>query len=1307
MKEGIAKENGEVIFRRSLRPGSIKKKNKIPGLPMNTYRNAEQVLSHLKIPEVRKRDLIMLRLSILVGVFMICQFLFWFFDPDNIGSSSLYWLLALSLGYKLLHLGYEWFYIASVKMPEKRESTRTWTVDMLTTYVPGEPRRMVVETLKAMVNVKYPHTTILCDEGNDPYLKEVCEELGVVHVYRGPDKKGAKAGNINYALEHHATGEICVILDPDHIPAPDFLHRVLPYFEDEHVGFVQSIQGYSNHDESFVAKGAAEQTYLFYGPIMMGMHRHGTVQSIGANCAFRREALDSIGGHAAGLCEDMHTSMRLHAKKWTSVYIPELLARGKTPSTISAFYKQQLKWSRGSFELLFEVYPKLFRKFTWPQRIHYFLTPLYFLYGIIGLIDLGIPIYSLLNFQVPLYIEFHEFLLRIIPVLIMITIIRHFSQNYLLEHRETGLHFAGGVLRVGTWWIYLLGLIFSVLRVRIPYIPTPKKSGLQNEWGYSLPNIVVLSVTFFAIVYGLKKDLTPYSWIMAGFAGINIVLLGTVVLAGQRKLIKDVSVLLKKFRPSNILAWSHRIGNRYVYSLIRNFYFTLAVTLLGFAFILINLLFGGFRINSIDRPPVVEKKNNWILLDDGNAAEPQFQLSMGLLTKTDTPPAIAPSAAFRVAGLGEEATAGFSAVLSHCSAHSLIPLIYWEVQQNALAPSVFGEQPASELQKELEVDLSHLAEQIGAFRQPVILYLDIKSKDTAAANEESSNVQVLSLLDMIKNKGASNMVIAWEYRPGEIIEIPRDNFIDLLIVPLTEKEELLTLSEFIKDSIDLPFVMFSDQEPPPGLREEVTRRLLNADKLAFGWITSFSVPDIDFEFAKSAVVSRSPALPDTNVSIYFDEEQQQYQWMVDGDPFYVKGVVYNPQHDWRDGNWPLTRRQLQRDFSLIKAMGANTVSRISPSTYDYNILTLAEENELKVLYGFWCDPDIDYFSDQAKAEALKKKIIDKVRKYRNHPALLAWVFTNSVWTELDHFFYQPYLTKVRMAYTEWLDQLACEIKQLDPERPVIVSVNGGWDLSTNSANLRYHAASCVDVVAVNAYYEEHLHDLHTVVRQLFPDRPYIVNAFGPKEGWKPDYTRRQGKRILEPGSFEKARMYSRIWSRYIEKNRKYNLGGSAYCWRDRREGTAVLSGLIDYKGRLKPAYYALKQVWTGEEQHFPLGDVLLKNEAVFQNGEFILSYSAITTNNQNPQLTYEWYICRDEYLDRVENLTINYSKLGQWGYKLLRKYRQHISKEIIPQNNGAIIHYPADRADAMQRVYLHIYDDQGNVVTTSLPVFSN
>ena len=150
---------------------------------------------------------------------------------------------------------------------------------------------------------------------------------------------------------------------------PNFLDETLGFFQDEKIGFVQVIQAYYNQYRSVTAAGAAEQTYTFYGPTQMGLFGNGSAVAIGANCTFRRKAFDSIGGHAQGLAEDLQTSIRIHAAGWKSIYNPVIVSRGLVPEELGSFCKQQLKWARGVFEILFGELPKVFRKLIFGKRL--------------------------------------------------------------------------------------------------------------------------------------------------------------------------------------------------------------------------------------------------------------------------------------------------------------------------------------------------------------------------------------------------------------------------------------------------------------------------------------------------------------------------------------------------------------------------------------------------------------------------------------------------------------------------------------------------------------------------------------------------------------------------------------------------------------------------------------------------------------------------------------------------------------------------------------------------------------------------
>ena len=59
------------------------------------------------------------------------------------------------------------------------------------------------------------------------------------------------------------------------------------------------------------------------------------------------------------------------------------------------------------------------------------------------------------------------------------------------------------------------------------------------------------------------------------------------------------------------------------------------------------------------------------------------------------------------------------------------------------------------------------------------------------------------------------------------------------------------------------------------------------------------------------------------------------------------------------------------------------------------------------------------------------------------------------------------------------------------------------------------------------------------------------------------------------------RGYERGWTVHTAARRGANLGGVAYCWRDRYEATATWFGLTDSVGRMKPAGLAMQRLWTG------------------------------------------------------------------------------------------------------------------------------
>ena len=157
----------------------------------------------IKAPTVREERTI--KLLILLALFSIANFLFFFLQPEHQGNNYLFLLLFITISYSIFKKLYMWYNYANISVPEKPSTSPDVTVDILTTYFPGEPYQMIVTTLEAITQITHPHTAYLCDEANDPYLKDFCERNGIIHVTRN-NRKDAKAGNINNFLRKQ-TGE--------------------------------------------------------------------------------------------------------------------------------------------------------------------------------------------------------------------------------------------------------------------------------------------------------------------------------------------------------------------------------------------------------------------------------------------------------------------------------------------------------------------------------------------------------------------------------------------------------------------------------------------------------------------------------------------------------------------------------------------------------------------------------------------------------------------------------------------------------------------------------------------------------------------------------------------------------------------------------------------------------------------------------------------------------------------------------------------------------------------------------------------
>lgn len=484
--------------------------------------------------KVTQMDHFILLVFTLAGILSVINLAEWWFREDHISNLFLFVLLSMFFWYGIVRIVLIWINYLRLKNPKEVPTPcEGLNVAVFTTSAPGEPISMFENTFKALKNLNYPHTTYLLDSTEDPAFKALAEQYDVVWLDLA-NLPGAKAGKVNEALKR-TNEEFILILDPDHIVFPNFLDQTLGFFKDESIGFVQVSQGYYNMYRSFTAKGAAEQTYTFYGPTQMGLYGYGGAVAIGANCTFRRKALESIGGHAQGLAEDLQTSMRIHAQGWKSIYNPVIVSRGLVPEDFASFCKQQLKWARGVFELLFDEMPYLMKKLTFWQKVSYLSIGTYYLFGTITAFFILVPLLYFFTKIIPGRMDFTEFIARGSIILFIAIFIYIYAQKFLCDRKtEKGFHWRGMILKYSCWPVFLYAFILTLKRKKIPYLPTAKTAvkGFINPF---VKPLIVYSFVFIISVVGVlieRRYFTPESeliftaqrtWGMIGFSFIAFV----------------------------------------------------------------------------------------------------------------------------------------------------------------------------------------------------------------------------------------------------------------------------------------------------------------------------------------------------------------------------------------------------------------------------------------------------------------------------------------------------------------------------------------------------------------------------------------------------------------------------------------------------------------------------------------------------------------------------------------------------------------------------------------------------------------
>lgn len=411
-----------------------------------------------------------------------------------------------------------WFALPFMRVPREKAPRDNLRVGVAVTFVPGsESIDMLEKTVRAIVAIRYPHDTWVLDEGDDPRVKALCQATGARHFSRlnmpqylaaeGKFKAHTKYGNYNSWLVEtgYDSYDFVVAFDSDHVPEPAYLDRVLGYFDDELVAYVQPVQAYYNQKASFIAQAAAEETYAYYSSVQMTTHAIGYPIIVGCHNTHRVSALKDIGGFAAHEADDMVMTLLYRTSGWRGVYVPQILARGLTPVDWSGYLKQQRRWARSVLDFKMRVFPKYAKQLPLIERILTYAHGVYYLRGIIIGLQLAMLVFMLAASFVPAG-NGSAFLRNTFLVWATITLCDFYRQRFFVDPKtEIGAHWRSAFVGFVKWPYFVLALRDAIRANYGTYTITPKAKQSARPLGFAALQLGVFVLVAVAWLINLVR----------------------------------------------------------------------------------------------------------------------------------------------------------------------------------------------------------------------------------------------------------------------------------------------------------------------------------------------------------------------------------------------------------------------------------------------------------------------------------------------------------------------------------------------------------------------------------------------------------------------------------------------------------------------------------------------------------------------------------------------------------------------------------------------------------------------------------